>query len=591
MNSHLYILCDEKPAAADESLAQIARFHGLNVDVVLLSVDALEIPKELCDASSAQLVLAFSAEMLLMISDRVWFSDLLEQASFIFVYGFGASGIEAAPLNSLPIPSEISMSSIKAGSKKFTVHAVPSMKSFPVCGLSWTEETGSMSVFADAGGDAVESCISVDGHPLLLKSQLGNTGMFLLSELDWVDLDMDVDANTVLRPWYVQLVATTVFLRVAFGASCWSSPGTGATFIIDDPGLKKSYGFLNYGDMQRVLSESNSSLSVAFIPFNFRRSDPETVRQLRRHADRFSIAVHGCDHTGGEYASDDQGWLTGTTQCALDRMKKHEESFGMPFDNIMIFPQGRFSRKVIAALKTCGLEAVVNSTPWPVDSEDFPRLKVRDLLDVAVMHYDLLPIFVRRYPRDIFDFAFDALFQKPILVVEHHQYFRDGYGQFVKFVSAISALSSGLKWMPLGEAVRSSFLLRQIGESSFHVKHFAPTFLLKNPIDRKVSLTIEKAEQEGRVKSVLVGGEEVPFEVKSGILRYSSVLAACEKSEVSVRYQNNRVSPRKTTLKYRLRSSSRRILSDFRDNTLAKNERILSIVQRARTLLSKQKKD
>jgi hypothetical protein len=41
---------------------------------------------------------------------------------------------------------------------------------------------------------------------------------------------------------------------------------------------------------------------------------------------------------------------------------------GMPFDNIMVFPQGRFSTEAIRALKSNGFTAAANSDPWPVDN-------------------------------------------------------------------------------------------------------------------------------------------------------------------------------------------------------------------------------
>ena len=69
--------------------------------------------------------------------------------------------------------------------------------------------------------------------------------------------------------------------------------------IVDDPYLKKRYGFIQYATLMRELEGMCGALTVAFIPYNRRRSDRHTVALLHAHSDRFSIAVHGCDHTGG----------------------------------------------------------------------------------------------------------------------------------------------------------------------------------------------------------------------------------------------------------------------------------------------------
>src|ERR1039458_1610506 len=101
--------------------------------------------------------------------------------------------------------------------------------------------------------------------------------------------------------------------------------------------------------------------------------DPRVVGLLRSASERFSIAVHGCDHAAAEYSSTDGAWLEGTSSCALDRMEQHKRRTGMPFDNVMVFPQGRFSIEAISALKNCGFAAAVNTTLWAVDWPKDPR--------------------------------------------------------------------------------------------------------------------------------------------------------------------------------------------------------------------------
>ena len=94
---------------------------------------------------------------------------------------------------------------------------------------------------------------------------------------------------------------------------------------MDDPYLKRRYGFVHFETLAQQLEKMRCALTIAFIPYNYSRSDHLTVELLRRCSDRFSISVHGCDHTGSEFASLDEAWLTGTTVCALERMEAHKK--------------------------------------------------------------------------------------------------------------------------------------------------------------------------------------------------------------------------------------------------------------------------
>jgi hypothetical protein len=248
----------------------------------------------------------------------------------------------------------------------------------------------------------------------------------------------------------------------------------------------------------------------------------------------------------------------------------------------MVFPQGRFSRAALSALGACGFHAAVNSTAWPGDAQEAP-LTARDLLDVAVTRYPSVPLFVRRYPRDVFDFAFDALFQKPLLAVEHHGFFRHGYGRFADFVGELSTLSPKVAWMPLGQTVMSSCVLKQTGEGQCALRHFASVLRFANPSTADLSLSLEKPEADGDVEAVRVGDQKVPFEIRSGVLKYAACLRAGETLNVSVLYPPRPRTRRSPSWQYRLAAAGRRALCDARDNYLARSERVLAICEKAKT--------
>src|SRR5439155_17722313 len=85
------------------------------------------------------------------------------------------------------------------------------------------------------------------------------------------------------------------------------------------------------------------------------------VRLFEAYLDKYSMSVHGCDHTRAEFGSSDQQRLYWKTQKALERMNRHESITGIRHDRVMVFPQGIFSEAAMSALKRTNLIAAVNN--------------------------------------------------------------------------------------------------------------------------------------------------------------------------------------------------------------------------------------
>ena len=585
----IYLLSSDSPTASDQAFSKLVQFLGLRSEFLTLSENPAQLPDALLIPAPDGRVLALDCTTLREVFQRDWFASVLAESRFVLVYGFAPAESELPELKWLTGGKISTVTAISAESKLFTIASDVKFGGFPVSGRSYSVESAPAAAFsAVVPGASIESYISVNGHPHFVCLTCGHSALFLLAEPELVDIDQVLSPELSLRRWYAQLIAVTMFLRSAFGDWCWTAPVTGATLVVDDPYLKRRYGFLRYETLLQELERTQGAFTIAFIPYNYRRSDLRTVELLRRFIDRFSICVHGCDHTGGEFASLDESWLVGTTIGALERMESHTNRTEMPFDNVMVFPQGRFSTKAIRALKACGLAAALNSTPWPVNYRENP-LTIRDFLEVAVTRYESFPIFVRRNPREVFDFAFDALFQKPVLAVEHHGFFRDGYEGLAKLVSEVSSLSSKVIWMPLGKTVTSSCVLKRMGDDQFTLRHFSPVLQFRNPILANISLLIEKPEQDGLVEAVVIGGQRVAFEVSSGFLKYSASLRSGEELNVVILYPQTQKTSRRQSWKYCFEVSVRRLLSEFRDNHLARSERLLSFAEKIKGTLVRRK--
>ena len=579
MAGSLLILSSEWSAESDRALCHFAEFLGVKVDFVSASEAVSRL-------SPGLQCVAMNIETAKNLLSQPSFEEVQRGAGCLFVYGFDAADQEHTGLKRLTGNAVKSVAAIQSGKKEFSIHATATSADSPVAGKSYSvESVAPVSVFSGSSTDSrVENIISVNGQPHFLSVSSGGAKIFLLAARSLFDIEKPVGRNFSQRNHYAEWCALSILLRSIFGADCWTAPNRFATVTIDDPSLQKRYGFVEYETLLPEIKKLGCALTIAFIPYNHRRSDPKIVDLARRHQRQFSITVHGCDHTGGEFASCDERWLNGITNCALERMDSHFRRTQMPYDDVMIFPQGRFSTKAVAVLKQCRYVATVNSSPWAADVTD-GALTARAMLDVAVTSYSSFPFFVRRYPLDAFEFAFDALFQKPLFVVEHHEYFRNGYGPLARFVGQLDAIGTTKPtWVPLREAVTSSCVMRPTGESQYQVRFFTPVFKLRNPTDRRCSFSLMKPETTDSVTEVVWGKRSIPFEVKSGHLRCEVEAAPGQEQELKVVYREVPKNPHRPSIKYRSKVFVRRLLSDARDNYLSRSSFLLAAARKAKKI-------
>ena len=218
-----------------------------------------------------------------------------------------------------------------------------------------------------------------------------------------------------------------------------------ACLVIDDPLLKPRYGCLDYKKLLEVMKEHNFFTEIAFIPWNYKRSDAKTVKLFTENPDYFGICVHGCNHTYNEFGGSSYQELSALSATALWRMEQHKRLTGLPYDPVMVFPQGLFSSVAMHALKEQGFCAAFNSGLRPTDGHDLP---VSEYQLPATSIYADLPLFLRRYPKDKSCFVEDMAMGRPIIVVEHTKAFLNGYKAITDVVDWINGLGN-IKWTSL----------------------------------------------------------------------------------------------------------------------------------------------
>jgi hypothetical protein len=127
-----------------------------------------------------------------------------------------------------------------------------------------------------------------------------------------------------------------------------------ACLVIDDPLLKPRYGNLDYEKLLRAMKAHGFFTEIAFIPWNYRRSDPRTVKLLAENPQYYAICMHGCNHSGNEFGGGNYDELCTLASIALWRMFQHRALTGLEFDPVIVFPQGRFSSVAIQAIRDQG---------------------------------------------------------------------------------------------------------------------------------------------------------------------------------------------------------------------------------------------
>jgi hypothetical protein len=390
------------------------------------------------------------------------------------------------------------------------------------------------------------------------------------------NLNEPLDAELELQEHYHRLIPILIFLRHCFGERCWHGPESTARLIIDDPLITEMYGFLDNRVLIESMRRSNYGTTIAFIPWNYWRTSSRNSLRLLNPDSNLAICIHGCDHTNKEFEALDAALLARKAELAVQRMESQQKRTGAAFDRVMVFPQGLFSRAAIESLRGTNYLAAINTSCFPTDLGS-DHLRVRDFLEPAVMRFDGFPIFQRRYPRRLFDFAFDLFLGKPALLVEHHGYFRDHCKALEEFVAQLYIQDAALTWPSLTTQLTRSCLKRKCSDGSVEVRFFTRIFQLSNQEKDSCRFFLSKAEPAAAaIENVLVDGASTPFTVEDGLLK---LVVQSDPGQVrSVEILDRAPHHRRTTgfgMVHNTKVLLRRGLSEFRDNTLARHSGLL----------------
>jgi len=579
--SRLLILSASASEPDSLRLARIADCFGINA--VVIPVGAGQIQETLRGAASKGGNLAISLSLKMVRDLAVGSSRGLEHVfarfpQFKAWFIRAADGTDALKPNSratggFPLAFE-------APRPIQQIHAPIEARPFcgPLTGFSWTPAEGSRGgVFHIHPAPPHYTPLLTTPEGTLCGLLRCSSSLVVISGFDRIpDLDEQISTDYDFLPRLHEWLPVIVFLRAAFGSQLWHNPFRSACFVIDDPMLVKKYGFLDFGKVLQALKRCQGHLSLAYIPYNHSRVDPDTSRLFRDHAPWLSLCVHGNDHTCGEFAERDGQALLLKAKSALARMDRLKARERLNYDPVMVFPQGMFSRDAMESLKRAGYWATVNFGAIAFDGPP-QTLSVRDYLLPAVTTYASFPLFNRRYPETLLEFAVDGFLEKPILFMEHHGYFKDGGRDLVEKIESVNGWGWRDHWHSLGTIVQHTAWERTTASGRREMRLFSPRRIVQNTGDVPIHHSFVYPESNPDLV-VGISSNDLPqdFVRQKRAVRFELCLPPRSVSTLRVAFQPVEGQGKNSMPRAGLGVWARRRLSEFRDQHLAPHPRLLN---------------
>jgi hypothetical protein len=374
---------------------------------------------------------------------------------------------------------------------------------------------------------------------------------------------------------FLRVAPAMIFVRFCAGDRSWHSLHYYANFTIDDPWLRQPYGYVDYEGLLQEMLRHRFHTTIAFIPWNYERSQPEVVALFKNHPAQYSIAVHGDNHDHKEFTDYKSKPLAGQIEDlkqALARMDRFSRLTGIAYDRVMIFPHSIAPEPTLAALKAYNFLATVNSTNTPEGTSE--TLTGVEALRPVTLKFGGFPS-VLRYstgiPVTAEWIAVNQFLGNPLFFYDHSALFANGIDAFDKVADAVNKREPATEWSNLGEIARHLYVVKERNDGDYDVLAFSSDVALGNPLRHAVRFHFEKEESGSqKIEAVTDNGSPVAYTQSQGKLSLVVTVAAGGTGHVVIAYANDLglspVNPGHDSLRVELLRRG----SDFRDIYLAK---------------------
>lgn len=385
---------------------------------------------------------------------------------------------------------------------------------------------------------------SNEGAHYLVKSAEMGREFFLLADTQLIPELPLLESDNLL----LQALPYLMFFARVGGDRVWQGSALFANLTIDDPFLVEPYGSLSFDNLLQQMDSHRFHTTIGFIPQNFNRNEKNTVALFKGRPDRFSIAVHGNNHDRKEfyrYASKNLlepfGIKTLEEQefnlrQALTRMNEFSRITGIPYDPVMIFPQGIAPAATLGLCKKVGYLATVNGSDVPLDSEMPHRIRM-SFRPYNTHFYGFLSL--RRVRVDYCSelrIRADLFLGNPLLIYTHHDSFESGMEHFNSFADLINTLCPSIQWRSVNNIISQWFPWRHTGNNIFEVKMLSPVCIITNDDTDVKRYDISKEEDATRIVSVTIDGEPIPWKKESDRIHFGLEIPPGVSKQVRINY-------------------------------------------------------
>ena len=431
--------------------------------------------------------------------------------------------------------------------------------------------------FVQTADNRAHEILSVrNGHqvvPVFVEEEVKQQKVFLLCKKNPLHRQLE---NSDTQAAFAEIAAVMIFTKYCAGNKAWHALQHYANLTIDDPWLREPYGHLAYKNLLEEMDRHNFHTTIAFVPWNYDRSEGPVVALFRDHPGRFSVCIHGDNHDHREF--DDFGSKPLSLQIAaikqsLARMHEFQALTGISYDNVFVFPHNIGSNSILEQLKTYNFIATVNSVNVPMD-----RTRPTSLLFAlrpATLYFGDFPSISRASATMTNAAAFigiNEFLDNPLFFYGHQDLFTSGIDAFDGVADQVNQRQPDTRWGGLGDIVKNLYVVRLRDDSNFDVLAFSSDIVLNNSSGRNALFHIQKQESASPpIASASVDNQPVPFELEDGYLSLSVAVPAGEARSVVIRYKNGLDLASISISKSSFRVSLLRKVSDFRDITLSKS--------------------
>ena len=582
----LFIRSPGGSSSNQEQLEIATDFYGLDLKVMMTSSahDDLALNKVVEREETVGVVIAANA-----------LADVNESALLRALHRRGG---DSAPLLILGVVPDVDPSPLRtwsggtaSGCRRLNSSLRPQYLFGRVDGLTWQLAdleipflSKEVSHLVLGEKSSAQSLISVrydqQAFPVFIETRVERVKVFIACD---ISPDDNLSDEGVVND-FLRVAPAMMFIRYCAGERGWHAPHHYANFTIDDPWLRQPYGYVDYKGLLQEMERHNFHTTIAFIPWNYDRSEPGVVWLFRNHPERFSIAVHGDNHDHKEFTDYRRKPLaiqSADLKQSLARMEKFRTLTGIPYDKVMVFPHSIAPVGTLGALKTYNYLATVNSTNVPEDSAKPTDLSFA--LRPVTLSFAGFPS-ISRYsvaaPIPKYFIAIHEFLGNPLLFYGHSEDLARGIAAFDDTADNVNELEPDTQWRGLGDIVRHLYVVKLRHDSIYDVLAFSNNICLENFSVRDSIFYVRKQETDGEtISSVSVDGQNLQYQLEDDSLNFSVPVPKGNSRCVTIQYQNDLVLGSISTSKDSVVVYLVRTASDFRDNYLSKTMLGLAFVR------------